>query len=534
LSRDGALLLGVDVGTQSARAGIFTASGELVGRGEHELAIWRPRPDHVEQSSSDIWRAVGEAVCAARSDSGAVARDIAGIGFDATCSLVAVDRGGRPVTISLDGDDDHDVIVWMDHRAVDDAAAINATGHSVLEFVGGTVSPEMQTPKLRWVREHLPTTWRRASRWFDLADYLTWRSTGSEDRSLCTTVCKWTYLAHEQRWDPSYFAAADLAELANDDFAAIGSRVREPGAPVGGLTRDAASALGLAAGTPVASPLIDAHAGALGMIGAVGHDAPLDSRLAVIAGTSACHLAVSSDRIDVPGVWGPYWGALLPGRWLLEAGISASGSFLDLVTQSHPAGHRFTRDSHAQIDELLHSIGDPDQTLRSTRHLHLQPNVLGNRAPLADPAMTGGVAGWQLREDVDDLARWYLAAMQALAYATRHIVEVMTGAGARVELLVCCGGSASNEWWLRSHADALGVPVAVPEQPDAVLLGAAMLGAIAAGTHSSFNDAMAAMTSLGRVVVPDPQTAPFHDAKYRVYRQMIDDGATYRAMMDGT
>jgi ribulose kinase len=86
----------------------------------------------------------------------------------------------------------------MDHRAIDDARAIDATGHPVLQFVGGSISPEMETPKLRWLRRNRPDTWRRTAHWFDLADYLTWRTTGSIDRSLCTTVCKWTYLGHTQ------------------------------------------------------------------------------------------------------------------------------------------------------------------------------------------------------------------------------------------------------------------------------------------------------------------------------------------------
>ena len=455
------------------------------------------------------------------------------MGFDATCSLVAVDGAGDPVTVSLDGGDDRDVVVWMDHRAVDDATAINATNHPVLEFVGGTVSPEMQTPKLRWLKHNLPATWRRVARWFDLADYLTWRATGSDDRSLCTTVCKWTYLGHEGRWDPTFFDAVDLNDLNADGFIAIGSCVRPPGDAVGGLAAGAAAELGLAAGTPVAASLIDAHAGALGTIGAAGHEATVDRRLAVIAGTSTCHLAVSRDRIDVPGVWGPYWGALLPDHWLLEAGISASGSFLDLVLRSHPAFARLDADTYVELDGVLRRVGGagPAQATRLARDLHLQPNVLGNRAPLADPTMTGGVAGWQLRDDLDDLARWYLAAIQALAYATRHIVEAMTHAGSPVDLLVVCGGSATNEWWLQSHADALGIPVAVPTQADTVLLGAAMLGAIAAGVHDSVDRAMDEMTSLGRVVQPNASVAAYHDAKYRVYRQMIDDGESYRAIM---
>lgn len=537
MTKTAPVLLGVDVGTQSARAGLFTVDGQLIGRGEHELKIWRPQPDHVEQSSSDIWHAVGAAVRAARADADIAADAIVGVGFDATCSLVAVGSDGQSVTISCDGDDprdvnQRDVIVWMDHRAVDDATAINATHHPVLEFVGGTVSPEMQTPKLRWVQHHLPDTWRRAHRWFDLADYLTWRATGSDARSLCTTVCKWTYLGHEARWDGSFFEAIGLGVLTQDDFAPIGTQVLPPGERIGGLTPTAASDLDLAPQTAVAVSLIDAHAGALGMIGASGHPAPVDQRLAVVAGTSACHLAVSRGRIDVPGVWGPYWGALLPDRWLLEAGISASGAFLDHVVQSHPAHEQLPPERFAKLDEVLRGLAtDPADATELTRDLHLQPNVLGNRAPLADPTLTGGVAGWTLRDDVDDLAVWYLAALQALAYATRHIVEAMTAEGTTVELLVACGGSATNEWWLRSHADALGLPIAVPIEPDAVLLGAAMLGAAAAGVHESTEAAMTRMTSLGVVVEPDPRTKRFHDAKYAVYRRMIDDQIGYRGVM---
>ena len=163
----------------SARAGVFTSTGSLLGRGEQPLQIWHPRPDHVEQSSRDIWDAVGLAVREARRVAGVPAAAVVGMGFTATCSLVAVGADGGPVAVNAEGDDTRDVIVWMDHRAVEDAQAINDTGHPVLAFVGGVVSPEMQTPKLRWVKREVPDSWARAAHWFDLADYLTWRATGS-------------------------------------------------------------------------------------------------------------------------------------------------------------------------------------------------------------------------------------------------------------------------------------------------------------------------------------------------------------------
>jgi D-ribulokinase len=525
-------VLGVDVGTVSARAGLFDTEGHLVGRGEHAIELHRPAPDFVEQSSDDIWRAVAEAAQEARRTAGVPAASVVAIGFDATCSLVAIDGHGGPVTVSRDGDDRRNVIVWMDHRAIADAEAIDATAHPVLQFVGGSISPEMETPKLRWVKRELPDTWRRVARWFDLPDFLTWRASGADARSLCSTVCKWTYLGHERRWDPSYFASVGLEDLAADRFAKIGASVLSPGENVGGLAATAAEELGLRAGTAVGASLIDAHAGALGMLGAAGDPTRLDRRLAVIAGTSACHLAVSEERFDVPGVWGPYWEALLPGRWLTEAGLSASGAFLDFAMRTHPAFARLPADPYPELERRVDVLAtDPTAATMLAAERHWQPNVLGNRAPLADPTLTGGTAGVRMRDDLDDLAAWYVAALQALAYATRHIVDALAMAGRRVDLLVACGGSAGNRSWLQAHADALGMPVAVPAEPDAVLLGAAMLGATAAGIHPSLETAMATMTRIGAVMRPNREVGAYHNAKYAVYRRMIDDHRAYRSMM---
>ena len=108
---------------------------------------------------------------------------VKGIGFTGTCSLVAVDTGGSPVTVSLSGDPQRNVVLWQDHRAVGEALEINEKGHGVLEFVGGRISPEMQPPKLLWLKRNLPEVcWDRAAHFFDLSDYLTYKATGSTSR----------------------------------------------------------------------------------------------------------------------------------------------------------------------------------------------------------------------------------------------------------------------------------------------------------------------------------------------------------------
>src|SRR5436305_8617351 len=126
----------------------------------------------------------------------------------------------------------------------------------------------MEIPKLLWLQRHLPSTYQAAGHFFDLADYLSFRATGSLARSMCTLACKWNYLAHEQRWSGSYFERVGLGDLAADEYAKIGSEIVAPGTPLGsGLTKSAARDLGLLEGTPVGASLIDAHAGGVGTIG---------------------------------------------------------------------------------------------------------------------------------------------------------------------------------------------------------------------------------------------------------------------------
>ena len=60
-------------------------------------------------------------------------------------------------------------------------------------------------------------------------------------------------------------------------------------------------------------------------------------RVALIGGTSSCHMAVSPEPRFVPGVWGPYFSAMVPGWWLNEGGQSATGALLDHVVGTHPA-----------------------------------------------------------------------------------------------------------------------------------------------------------------------------------------------------
>src|SRR5882762_9587464 len=233
--------VGIDVGTSSARAGIFDENGSLLATARRPITVWHEAGSVVEQSSAEIWAACAASVRAAMAEASLPASAIKGVGFDATCSLVVVDGADHPLTVSTSGDIRRNVIAWMDHRAMAEARGVNETQDDVLRYVGGSISPEMEIPKLLWLKRHLPSTYNGAGHFFDLADYLSFRATGSTVRSICTLACKWNFLAHERRWSGSYFERIGLGDLASENYAKIGNEVVAPGTPVGtGLTKSAA------------------------------------------------------------------------------------------------------------------------------------------------------------------------------------------------------------------------------------------------------------------------------------------------------
>ncbi|WP_426768323.1 FGGY-family carbohydrate kinase [Erwinia aphidicola] len=536
--------IGVDVGTGSARAGIFDITGRMMGQASREIEMYRPQANFVEQSSDNIWQAVCQAVRDAINQSNINPVQIKGLGFDATCSLVVLDKEGKPLTVSPSGRNEQNIIVWMDHRAIVQAERINALKHPVLDYVGGVISPEMQTPKLLWLKQHMPASWQNIGHLFDLPDFLTWRATADETRSLCSLVCKWTYLAHQDGWDASYFKQIGLDDLLERDAAKIGSEVKSMGEPLGrGLTQRAASELGLLPGTAVSASIIDAHAGSLGTLGAAGPSGELadfDRRIALIGGTSTGHMAISREPRFIKGVWGPYFSAVLPDFWLNEGGQSATGALIDHVIQSHPCyatlreqGKTQDKTIYEVLNGLLRSMaGEADKIAFLTQDIHMLPYFHGNRSPRANPNLTGMLTGLKLSRTPEDMALHYLATIQAIALGTRHIIETMNQTGYSIDTIMASGGGTKNPIFVQEHANATGCTMLLAEESESMLLGSAMMGTVAAGVYDSLPEAMNAMSRIGKTVTPQTnEIKRYYDRKYRVFREMYHDHMKYQQMM---
>jgi FGGY-family pentulose kinase len=370
---------------------------------------------------------------------------------------------------------------------------INETKHEVLKYVGGLISPEMECPKLLWLKTNLPDSWKRTARFLDLADYLTYRATGDDTRSLCTVVCKWTFQSHRRPeiqsptntngvwgWDETFFRQIGLGDLADEDWIRIGQKIGPMGQCLAaGLTPNAARDLGLLPGTSVGIGIIDAHAGGIGTLGAkistdeISPDL-MEERLALIAGTSACHMACSKDPLYIDGIWGPYQSAMIPGMWLTEGGQSAVGALLDHVVHSHvlfPDLQKMADSRQTSIYTILNEILEDSARKKGishsaelTREIHVLPDFHGNRSPRADPMIRGMISGLNLSADMEHLALVYLATLQAICLGTRHILGEMNARGYRIKYIFLTGGLGKNSLFVREIADITNSTILIPAE----------------------------------------------------------------------
>ena len=332
----------------------------------------------------------------------------------------------------------------------------------------------------------------------------------------------------------------------------------------GTLSAKAASELGLPEGIAVGSGVIDAYAGWVGTVGAkvkLG-DHELDShaasndksqaftRLAAVAGTSTCHIAMSPKPVFVKGVWGPYRDVLIPEYWMAEGGQSATGELLKHILESHPAYQQTLSIAESYNANIYDYLNEHLKDMRRAqdaptisylgRHFFFYGDLFGNRSPIADPRMTGSVIGLSSDKSLDGLALYYYATMEFIALQTHQIIETMNKCGHQIHSIFMSGSQCQNDILMRLMASACDMPVLIPQYVHAAVVhGAAMLGAKAAsadknGKTEPLWEIMDRMSKPGRVVAPssDPHEKELLTVKYKVFLEQCHGQQRYRQDID--
>jgi FGGY-family pentulose kinase len=488
-------VLGLDVGTQSLRAAIVDFHGKTRAFGVSPIETTYPRPTWAEQNPADWWngaiRAVGEALRAG----GVAPEQIVGIGLDCTaCTVVACDDEGVPARPAL---------LWMDQRSYREAEEIGATGDPILRYVSGRVSPEWMLPKALWLKRNEPWTYEGSPRIVECTDWMMHRLTGEWTLSLNHVAVKWNYARPDGGWPVALMKRVGLDDLLGK----WPERIIPLGKGEARLSDRAAAELGLMPGTPVAQGGIDAYLGMLGL------GATRDGDVAVIVGSSTCHLAQCREGVFGSGAAGCYPDATVEGLYTIEAGQTATGSILDWYRRHFAGAERIEAERrgvhvYQVLDELASAVPP------GSDGLIVRDDWQGNRSPFKNPQARGAIVGLSLAHGPGHLFR---AIYEATTLGTRHILEDASKHGLKVERIFLGGGGAKSALWLQIHADILKTPIHLARESEACALGSAMAAAIAAGVYPGFDEAALAMVAIERVVEPNPANFGVYDDLFGRY-----------------
>ena len=487
-------VLGIDFGTSGVRVGIFDLSGNEIIFRDKAYELITPRPSFAEQRPADWWSCLCEASRKAIQDSGINPADIIGIGTDTTaCTLVFLDEHMNPL---------QNAIMWMDVRAAEQAKRIAKCGHPMLKYNGfGNVSPEWMPCKTLWVKENLPEIYKRTAYILECEDWLGYRLTGRIAKNLNDASTRWYYDSRNGGWQYDFYELIGLG----DAIPKIPKDVVKMGDLLGTLTREAASDLGLAAGTPVAEGGADAYVAML----ALGAVRP--GKGALVTGSSHLFLYLTEAPIHSNGIFGSYPDAVIEGLELVEAGQASTGSIINwnknqlcgnITMQAKETGESIYKLLDREAEKL--PIGSDG--------LICLDYFQGNRTPYTDGEVRGMITGLSLMHTP---AHIFKAQMESICYGTEVIFRNFEKNGVRPTEVFVCGGATKSKIWMKTHANVSNVPMNIPKVSEAPTLGSAICGAVAGGAYKDLVTASDNMVTIVDRIEPDREA-------YEAYKFYVD------------
>jgi xylulokinase len=448
-------LFGVDIGTSAVKGVAIDAAGDVLATAESEYPLMTPRPGWAEQDPEAWWRACEEVLGRLRDSAGRPA----GIGLSGQMhGLVALDASDRVL---------RPAILWNDQRTAREAEWIEQTvgRRELIELTGNRALTGFTAPKLLWLREHEPDTYRRIARIALPKDYVRLRLCGAHATDAADASGTLLLDVARRRWSEHMLSALQL------DPGWLPQVLEGP--DVSGHTSD---------GVPVAAGGGDQAAGALGC----GVHAP--GPLSVVLGTSGVvFAALERFAADPDGRVHAFCHAV-PDCWhAMGVMLSAAGSL------------RWLHDTFApqtSYDELMAGAA---QWEPGAENLLFLPYLAGERTPHADPDARGAFAGLALRHDRGALAR---AVIEGVAFGLRDCLEVLTDLPIEPALARVSGGGTRSRLWLQIVASVLELELELVAVDAGAAFGAALLGGVAAGTFADAHEAVACAVRAGERVEP--------------------------------
>lgn len=522
--------IGVDYGTQSGRAVLVDVSSGAVAAQAvkaYTHGVMDERlpdgtklpPDWALEHPADYIEVLETTIPAVLKESGADPADVVGVAIDFTaCTILPVDREGVPLCFdeTLKSNPHAWLKLWKHHAAQYEANKLNRIaaerGEEFLGRYGGKISSEWMFPKIMQVLDEAPEIYEKADRFMEAADWVTMQMTGVERRNSCTAGYKAIWSKEKGYPSDEFFKALDprlehvVDEKLSRDIYSLGQKAGE-------LTAEMAVRTGLLPGTAVGIANVDAHVS----LPAVGITEP--GKLLMIMGTSTCDILLGEEEKIVPGMCGVVEDGVLPGFYGYEAGQSCVGDHFEwFVKNCVPAEYRKAAEAagmniHQYLTEKAMKLKPGESGLLALDWWN------GNRSCLVDVDLTGMMLGMTLLTKPEEI---YRALIEATAYGKNKIIRTFEESGVPIDELYACGGiSRKNPMMMQIYADVTNKEIFIGASDQTPALGAAMFGAVAAGSaNGGYDSIFEAARVMGKVEDQTYKPIPEHVAVYeKLYKE---------------
>jgi xylulokinase len=481
-------LIGLDVGTTSAKTVLIDRNGRVVFTTAPAYAFRTPKPLWAESDPADWWTATAAALREILAKSGVAPGDIAGIGLTGQMhGLVLLDAEGKVL---------RPCIMWNDQRTAAQCAVLTQkVGRArVLRLTGNPVLPGFTAPKILWVAQHEPQIYRRVAKVLLPKDYIRYRLTGEFFTDVSDASGMSLLDVAKRRWSDEMLRAckvprAWLAEVTESPVASTK------------VSATAAKLTGLRAGTPIIAGAGDQAAGA------VGCGIVKTGLVSCTLGTSGVVFAQADKyRPEPQGRLHAFCHAV-PGQWhLMGVQLSSAGSF------------QWYRNTFGGEEIAREKAGGPDAYESLTRAaakvpagcegLIFLPYLSGERTPYPDPHARGVFFGLTLRHGKPHLTR---AVLEGVAYGLRDALELMRGLGIKPKEIVASGGGARSTLWRQILADNFEAPIVTNNAVEGSAYGAALLAGVGVRVWPTVEAASAAAVKETSRLSPGPAASVYRD-----------------------
>jgi ribulokinase len=456
-------VIGIDIGTQSTKALLCDARGNIVAQHASSYHPDTPRPLWAEQWPAVWLDAVMEAIAACVTKTGAATADFAPSHVRALCVSSLYGGSGIPVDDRIKPL--HPCLIWMDRRATAevDWVCANLDLERLYDITGNSVDSYYGFTKILWLKNNRPEVWSKTRYLLPPNAFVIHALTGeiAVDHSSAGNIGG-VYDLKERTWSGEMLDRLGIPRRMMPERLVASSEV------VAGLTAQAAGQLGLITGLPVIAGGVDAAMATL----AAGVTSP-GQHVAMI-GSSMCWGFIAHDTdarrglVCMPAVFGE-----AIDKYVFGGAITAGAA----ITWFHDNFCRAIASDAEESDADLHDLLESGaRTIAAgAEGVQFLPYLMGERSPIWDSKASGAFVGLSLYHTRYHL---YRAVLEGVSFALRHNIEAGLKGGVVIDdQLIVVGGAAHSDLWMQIIADVTGRPVVTIAQEVEAAMGSALLAA---------------------------------------------------------